>query len=383
MSFGAISSHHTTLTSSPSLISWKKVHFVRLDALQDGATTNDYLEWPCYLFDNLKELLTTVLPRDSISFWTGIEPPESSHPLTLSPQDFRHELFLNMAHSLWIEECLAQVEDADGSKKSPEYPIAYLFADLPPACDCFYVVKPELESQLVPFIPHVKRVVSSNPSCVPAIRQVMQVFQQAACPWLPPTPAAAAAAVGTGSLAKHVRYALVPRSPAASLSIQPRAGATNNASAAPFVAPATNDASAGDLTLPPAEDEEMKPPAVATAGAATSSKQGVAPLAEAVVATNSSLPSEEPATTLPTVTGAEPAPTAGNDAGPLKTATSIPPPACPPVAKVTPDAKSKKRGRPPAAAAAKRTRSCTNASQNTDSDSLDLQDSLRSVPQSA
>jgi hypothetical protein len=374
MSFGAISSHHTTLASSSNQILWKKVHFLQLAVLApDGTVTNDFLEWPCYLFDNLKELLITVLPRDIISFWTDNEPQESNHPLTLSPQDFRHELFLNMAHSLWIDECLAEVEDVHGPRKN-EDPIAYLFADLPPNCPCYHVVTPELRSQLVPFIPHVKRIVSatSDPSCLPAIRQVMQVFQQAACPWLPPMPTAAtpAASSATGRVA-HVRYALVPRSPTASRSIQPRAAATNNASA-------------GELTLPPAEDEEMKPPAVDTIrnAAAASSKQGVLHLSETIVVTNSSLPTEEPATTLPTVNGAEPSPTAGSDDAPLTTATSIP---AGPVAKVTPNAKSKKRGRQPKAARAKRTRSCTDASrpEASDADSLEMHDSLlTAIPQS-
>jgi hypothetical protein len=204
--------------SSSSQVSWKKVHFLRLTALQAGAAAGDYLEWPCYLFDNLKELLTTVLPRDSISFWTAYEPQEeSSHPLTLSPQDVHHGVFLNMAHALWIEECFATVED---SSRNDEDPIAYLFgAGLPPNCPCSFVMTPELRAQLLPFIPNVQRIVSStsSPSCMPAIRQVMQAFQQAACPWLPPTAAAAAAAAATAALRSgNVRYAIIPPSPPAS-----------------------------------------------------------------------------------------------------------------------------------------------------------------------
>jgi hypothetical protein len=332
MSFGAIL---PTLPSSGQ-ISWKNVHFVRLTALQDDAATNDYLEWPCYLFASLKELITTVLPRDSIPFWTGIEPQEeSSHPLTLSPQDFRHDLFLNMAHSLWIEECLAEVADADGSKKSPEYPIAYLFADLPPACDCYHVVTPELESQLVPFAPHVERIVSaaSTPSCVPAIRQAMQVFQQAACPWLPPRAAAAAAAAATAALlsgaAKHGRYAVVPRGPAASRSSPPRRRPGAGRSVVPVVSPATKVAAKRN-------------------GAATSTKLDIFRLSEATIPISSALPSEEPTVTHPTHPGTTFA--ASDDAAPLSTVTTSPPaPAAGRVAKITPDGKScrKRKATPP------------------------------------
>jgi hypothetical protein len=187
----------TPANMTPPVVSWKRVYFLRLTA-EDGVS----LEWPCYLFDSPKQLVTTVLPRTL--FWSDDAAAEIT-PLKLSPDDARYETFVAMAHALWIEECLAEADPTYG--RPPPEPVAYLFGPDLNCSACYYPVTAGAESELLPFIPNLQRIVadcaaSRRPSCLAAIRQVMQVFRGSQ---------SVSAAQPEPPVFGSVRYALVPR----------------------------------------------------------------------------------------------------------------------------------------------------------------------------